>query len=108
MPATAEETAVTAPAAETSAPTERDTLRPRAWARRASGTAAAAAPRVLMVAAIPDQAGEPDRAAASSAPRESVAPMPIPPRICPATRTASTRRWDRCAGAWEPVAGVLG
>ncbi len=91
-------TARIAPPPVTVAPVDRETRRPRLRARVASGTAAVAAPRVLMVAAIPDQALEPEVSAASSAPRESVAPIPIPPRICANTRTRRTRCWTGSFG----------
>ena len=49
--------------------------------------------RALMVAAIPDHAGEPETSAASSAPTDTVAPRPIPPRTCARSSTRTTRRW---------------
>jgi hypothetical protein len=74
-----------APDAARSAPVNSEILRPDRPARRARGTAARAAPRVDMVAAIPDQASEPESLLARIAPMESVAPMPRPaitwPRI---------------------------
>ena len=44
-----------------------------------------------MVAAMPDQALDPDSSAASSAPNDRVAPIPMPPRICPVMSTRTTR-----------------
>ena len=77
--ATIVDTMVTiAPEAARSAPVNSEILRPDRPARRASGTAARAAPRVDIVAAIPDQASEPESLLARIAPMESVAPMPRP------------------------------
>ena len=69
-----------APRIARKAPNPRATLRPRRKAKFASGIAAAAEPRVLSVAAAPDQAAVPESSTASSAPTESVAPKPKPPR----------------------------
>jgi hypothetical protein len=99
--------AMTAPVPAMSAPVDRDIRRPRAAASRARGTAATAAPRVLMVAAMPDHAGDPESCAASREPRDNVAPMPMPPRIWPPTRTERTLR---CGGGptARPASGARG
>jgi len=69
-----------APRMAKKAPKASATRLPLRNARFASGMAAAADPRVLRVAAAPDQAVVPESSTASSAPTESVAPSPKPPR----------------------------
>ena len=83
----------TAPDEAISAPVVSDTRRPYRAASRAKGIAANAAPRVATLAAIPDQASEPESLPARIAPIDKVAPMPRPAMICPRTSTFRTLRW---------------
>ena len=69
-----------APKMASAAPDASATRRPFRYARFASGIAEKAEPRVLRVAAAPDQAVLPDSSTAMMAPTESVAPSPNPPR----------------------------
>jgi hypothetical protein len=76
------------------APKASATLRPLAKARFASGIAEKALPRVLNVAAAPDQAVLPESSTAMMAPTERVAPRPNPPSACPEARTLTVFRWS--------------
>ncbi len=69
------------------APVASEGARPARCARAASGIAAIAAPTVVPVAAMPDSASDPETCVTSSAPDESVAPMPTPASACPEMRT---------------------
>src|SRR5690349_1269727 len=103
---TAARTARDAPAAATSQPVESAGRRPRRTASRASGTAAAAAPSVVQVEAIPDHAADPDRSSASRAPTDTAAPIPIPPATCVTASSGTIRRCTalRCRRASTPRA----
>ncbi len=74
------------------APVARAGERPERRARAARGSAAAAAPRVDSVVAVPDHAGEPERSVARRAAAEKVAPIPMPASACPAMMTTWLRR----------------
>lgn len=95
---------ISPPKVARTAPVERETRRPRVWARRARGMANSAAPRVPVVAAIPDHAAEPETSTISRAPRLMVAPVPIPPTICPIDRAVTTRRCSCCKSTSTPPA----
>ena len=104
MPTTAPSAAVTAPVASAGA-------RPARRASRASGTDANAAPTVVIVAAMPDQAGDPLTWVTSRAPADSVEPIPIPASTCPAMSTARVRLCARrtCSSlsSGEPPTGTV-
>ena len=80
-----------APVIASAAPRPSEYLLPLAKARRDSGIAQKAVPRVEKVAAAPDQATVPDKSAASRAPIESVEPRPNPLSIWPRASVLTVR-----------------
>jgi hypothetical protein len=80
-----------APVIASAAPRPSEYLLPLAKAKRDSGIAQKAVPRVEKVAAAPDQATVPDNSAASRAPIESVDPRPNPLRIWPRAKVLTVR-----------------
>jgi hypothetical protein len=84
-----------APSIPHSTPDTSPTLRPRRSARPASGMAATAAARVVIVVTDPAQALEPESWTARREPTDRLAPLPTPLSSWARLRIRTVRRWTR-------------